>query len=42
MVGNGESAADNVIENRVNEMISEVKEKFDGQVISGNDLDVFQ
>ena len=42
MVGNDETAADNVIENRVNEMISEVKEKFNGEVISGNDLDMFE
>jgi ribonuclease BN (tRNA processing enzyme) len=42
MVGNDESVADDVIENRVSEMISEVKEKFKGQVISGNDLDIFQ
>lgn len=41
MVGSDESAADEIIERRVQEMISEVKEKFNGDVVSGNDLDIF-
>ncbi|WP_432664984.1 MBL fold metallo-hydrolase [Wukongibacter baidiensis] len=41
MVGNDESAAESIIQERVQEMISEVKEKFNGEVVSGNDLDIF-
>lgn len=41
MVGDDETAAPEVIENRVREIISEIKEKFDGEVVSGNDFDVF-
>lgn len=41
MVGDDETASSAVIENRVQEIISEIKEKFDGEVVSGNDLDVF-
>lgn len=41
MVGDDETAAPIVIENRMNEMILEIKEKFNGEVVSGNDLDVF-
>ncbi len=41
MVGDDETAAPSVIENRVQEIIAEIKEKFNGEVVSGNDLDIF-